>query len=170
MSSYMVDDEHVHVLLAWALDNSTAGGALMWEVGPDASGPGITVYGPTDRIRRLTRESAGTVGQVLIEANSRAVDERYREDDNVRAYTYRRPRTAMWSPVEILKACRGLAYQCSDWSGWRDSEARAALAAIRDLAIALLPGMEDAESWDITPDTPTLEEVEEQERRWSRRA
>lgn len=165
MSAFMVSDEHVHVLLSWALsEGQLRGYPASWPVNGDAVGVGIREYSRGSRARELTIESAGTVGQIIVEANARSVDYRYREDTNVRAYAYRRPRTVDREPVEIIKACRCVAYQSCEVDDWPRSEAHAILEAITDMAVSRLPGMDDA-AWDIERDTPTLGEIEVEEAR-----
>lgn len=52
------------------------------------------------------------------------------------------------SPVHILKMCKCLAYQSCEHPEWESSTAFKLLEAIKDAAIAELPGYEDA-PWDF---------------------
>jgi len=50
-----------------------------------------------------------------------------------------------FDPVQVIKTCQYIAYQSDDPPGWRDSEARAILEAIKDKATMKLPGYNEAE-------------------------
>ena len=112
MSSYIVDAEHINVLV-WAAytygDNELI----------------IDVHNfDQPIIFTRTPASMSRLGQYLLDANARAVNDRYNEDA-MYIYQYRQPRQLDWSEVEILKAINGYTYQAIDWEDWPTSIAAA---------------------------------------------
>lgn len=116
MSCFVVPDFHIDALVSWAADHRAA--AFIDGLDP----------------RGLAAE--------LYLANCTAYRQRYGEAVG-EDYRFTR-RAVTLSPVQVIKACDCLAYQCGDWPDWSDSPAARALDRIREHAINLLPGYEDA--------------------------
>jgi hypothetical protein len=105
MSCFIVSDFHINALISWA-----------W-------GMGIKLdYCPA------------VAAELLAVANRRAYSERYQGESCAPFGGYRRENVGDAVPVEILKACRCLEYQASDWSGWDTSDAARVLRTIRAAA------------------------------------
>lgn len=103
-----------------------------------------------------TPASMSRLGQYLLDANARAVNDRYNQD-SMFIYQYTQPRCLDWNEVEILKAINGYTYQAIDWSDWSTSIAAAICQRITNDVIQHLPGYDKATSWNITrASTPGL--------------
>lgn len=114
MSCFVVSDYHVSALVAWAFAN----GADL-----DAS-PDATAHG-------------------LASANRAAFAERYegRYQDEIIPFGGLDYSAGLdLAPVAIVKACDCLAYQCSDWTAWDQSDACLDLGEIRQVAMQLTRG------------------------------
>lgn len=136
MSCFVVSDFHINALVSWA------------------------------ESQRLDLDySPAVAAELLAVANRRAYSERYRGETSDPFGGYRREDIGEAVPVEILKACRCLEYQASDWGAWDASEAARVLriieeAAMRELAEVYgrpavhdnggrnLPGY-DAAAWEL---------------------
>ena len=121
MSCFVVPDFHIDALVSWAADH----GAAVFPGGRDPR----------------------TLAAHLHAANSAAYRERYGEAVG-EGYVFKRRGTGFMTPVQVIKACDCLEYQCSDWSAWRDSDTARALDRIREHAIGHLPGYQDA-AWTL---------------------
>lgn len=141
MSAFIVDEEHIHVLV-WAGLHFADYGPLRWSV---------PTTNPT-QYHALEYDDTDAVGAMLWHENHVSVNYRYREQTDEPGYRYRAPRHQSWSPVEVLKAIRCLDYQSCEHPGWATSEARAYLDALQDALVHRLPGM-DAAPWEIDPTT-----------------
>lgn len=141
MSAYLVDDEHIHVML-WAAERYSGYGPLRWYYGnPEDMG---------------TLEDRNTVGQMLIDANLRSVNHRYNETTPATTYRYQQPRHIGWSVGELLNAIDGYEYQAScDALDWRDGAARAFCQALKARLIQHVPGYEEG-PWTITTEDRPL--------------
>ena len=137
MSSYIVDAEHINVLV-WAA--YTYGDNELIIDAHNFDQPIIFTRTPASMSR---------LGQYLLDANARAVNDRYNEDA-MYIYQYRQPRQLDWSEVEILKAINGYTYQAIDWEDWPTSIAAAICRRITSDVIQHLPGYDAAVSWNIT--------------------
>lgn len=118
MSCFVVSDYHVDALVSWAeIHNSS----------------GLRLFG-----------DAPALAAALAAANRAAYKDRYGEEGDTKpAYIPRDVRRM--SPVQVLKACNCLDYQCSDWTLWEHSISRRALDIIKDLAVSRLPGYDEAD-------------------------
>jgi hypothetical protein len=92
------------------------------------------------------------IGQLLLEENYRSVDylygERSAEMFPREAHTaYRHTELPPLTPIEIVKLCNGYCYQACETPDWPETEAYAIFNALRDRAIDLLPGYEEA-AWE----------------------
>ena len=128
MSAFLVNDKHIDALLTWAINT------------PDYGAPrkldGMTVYDQPDLI-----------GQILVDANYRSLSARYGDNDQPHEYKFRRyPRTL--SPVEVIKACDCLIYQCCEFEEWPTTKAYRMVQDMREGAINSLDGMNNA-AWEI---------------------
>jgi len=151
MSAYIVDNEHIRVLV-WAGLQFKAYGPLRWLVpNPEQSSSVgvITSFGITTR--DLTRKSAETVGQMLYDQNARSVNHRY-DDDDLAIYDHGAPACTSWSPVDILKAISGYEYQSCETPDWPESEAFWFCYMLRKQVMGHLPGYDDG-PWSITTET-----------------
>ena len=128
MSAFLVNDRHSDALLTWAINT------------PDYGAPrkldGMTVYDQPDLL-----------GQILVDANYRSLSARYGDNDQPHEYKFRRyPRTL--SPVEVIKACDCLIYQCCEFEEWPTTKAYRMVQDMREGAINSLDGMNNA-AWEI---------------------
>ena len=128
MSAFLVNDRHIDALLTWAINT------------PDYGAPrkldGMTVYDQPDLL-----------GQILVDANYRSLSARYGDNDQPHEYKFRRyPRTL--SPVEVIKACDCLIYQCCEFEEWPTTKAYRMVQDMREGAINSLDGMNNA-AWEI---------------------
>lgn len=151
MSCWMVEDEHINVLLCEGLRPSTPGGPLRWSA-PDTN----EIYGY--RPESLTRETADRVGQMLLDQNRASVNSRYDEDKAPAVYVYARPRFVDWQLAEVFKAIGCYEYQACETPDWEQSEAFRFCRALEQRTISRLPGFSDADTWGITRETVPLAE------------
>lgn len=94
------------------------------------------------------------LGRALWLANLESVNYRYREKggaEEIMAFKFAPVRLPM---VDIIKACHCFDYQSCEIPDWDTAWAKQASAAIREIAIRLLPGYEAA-PWGIY-DTPEV--------------
>jgi len=112
MSCFVVSDFHVSAIVAWAVDKGV----------------------PLD-------DSPDAVALGLAAANRAAFSERYQGRYGALPFGgFDRSAALGLQPVEIIKACDCLDYQCSDWSAWDLCDASEDLALIRDVAVQLVHG------------------------------
>lgn len=137
MSAYMVDREHVTYLVDAAMSRAIVRNhhSISWY----HDGQHYTL-GCGDYAR------AAEVGQMLWDANKESVQARYPDTaDETLVYDEHNPCFGhTFNPVEVIKAIRCFDYQACEYEGWKTSEARAFLEALKHHAIAALPGMEAA--------------------------
>lgn len=164
MSAYEVGKVHIDAMITagmvWGMPHRHDG-PIRWMVRvedhPDYSRafqPGEP-WGPLaskvyeDSRRELTRETAGTVGALLMAENRRSVDFRYDESELEQPYVYKELQGTP-DPVLILKAISCFEYQSCETPDWPKSEAFAFCRALEQRAISNLPGYRDAPAWEIT--------------------
>ena len=135
MSAYMVDNEHINVMI-WAAERYSSYGPLRWYYGNP------TFDGVLDSNRN-------EVGQMLVDANQRSVNHRYNETTPSPTYRYQQPKHLGWSIGELLHAIDGYEYEASEPRDWSDSEARAFCQALRGQLIKHVAGYEQG-PWTIT--------------------
>lgn len=110
-NAVQVDPEHIHVLV-WAglwLADAQDGEPLFWVVLDDD--------GRVAELPRLTPHTADAVGQMLLDTNTRAVNDDTGRDD-LYIYSYREPTSREWNQLEILKAVQFYEHQniiLDDW-------------------------------------------------------
>jgi len=167
MSAYLVDLEHINVLVSEGLKYRA--NKMRWNTRAPLDGVNGEAQSVFDSFgyvyRELNVSTSSIVGQMLVSANQASVNARYPGDgDPLPApYEYARPEKR-FEAVEILKAISGFEYQACEVSGWGQSEAHAFCAALRGRIIDHLPGMDAADTWEITQHTTTLQEVRVQEK------
>ena len=128
MSAFLVNDKHIDALLTWAINTT--------EYQTPRKLDGMTVYDQPDLI-----------GQILVDANYRSLTARYGDKDQPHEYKFKHyPRTL--SPVEVIKACDCLNYQCCEFDEWPTTKAYRIMMDLREGAISKLAGMEEA-AWEI---------------------
>jgi hypothetical protein len=149
-----VDREHIAYLVEAGRSISLSavqGDCLRW----NAEGYGQP-YRQSAELRCTDSKEAVRVGRMLWRENINSVSERYQEPDptelpgvigedydfgpeDVRGYHW-----TQIKPVEVLAACACYAYQSCEHEGWKASEARAYIEALKNRAIRALPGYGDA--------------------------
>lgn len=146
MSAYMVDREHVSYLVEAAMNR------------PIVRDHTMSWYHDGERhaLSCGDFQRAAEVGQMLWDANKESIMARYpdtREDfsdapgpcDETFVYDeHINCPMHVFSPVAVLQAINCFNYQACEYEGWKDSEAKAFLEALKHHAIGALPGMEDA--------------------------
>ncbi len=150
MSAVPITRRHVDRVLRFGLPTGRSGIIVHLRVGdpvPDAA---------KKTHWTLTLDTASHWGELLFAANRRNLHCVYPKDPpeqwgfpidpyEFEVETALRPRL---SPVAAIKACQGLAYQCSDHPQWKDSLAQRMLEAVKERAIRCLPGYDDA-AWTL---------------------
>lgn len=138
MSAFLVDPEHIHVLVHAGLSRKYVGIPFTWYY-RDANNQ--------EHYERLNDATADRVGQMLLDANAASVNHRYDEDE-LYVYSYRAPQYT-WSPVEVLKAIHCYQYQACEPDDWKSSEANAFCDYLTHHVINKMAGY-DAAPWAIT--------------------
>lgn len=142
MSAYLVDPEHIHVLLYTATQHRPGHmQGLRWYWGNP------TMAGKLQITARPEEKSV--VGQMLMDQNAASVNARY-DEDHAYVYEYQRPRFVDWQPIEVLKAIHCYEYQACETNDWPQTEAHAFCRALEHDLIARIAGYSDAETWSIT--------------------
>lgn len=142
MSAYIVDDDHIHVLI-WAASKPIAppNPTMRW------------LYDNPTRVNQIEPDGSNRdeIGHMLLDENADSVNHLYRENTDVTGcpYQYRRPQHTEWSIAELLNALDGYTYQSCEHAGWERSQAKAFCDALRDRLISELPGYHDG-PWTIT--------------------
>lgn len=140
MSAFVVHPEHIHVLL-WAAQKHCEPANLTW------------VWDNPMRAAQLTPDTADGVGQMLIDANTAAVNHRRSPTTAPHQscdYRYARPQHTTWSIIEVLHAIECYEYQCSGPDHWESSQAYAFCREMQRILITALPGYSEG-PWAITP-------------------
>lgn len=131
---FVVDDEHIHVILHAGL-RPHENGPLTWQV--------PTWIGDVE----LTDDTADYVGQMLLEQNYKSA---IGDDAQSREYLHRPPYHDSWQDTEILAALHCYRDQASGTANWQFSEARAFCETLERRMIANMPGYRCAQAWPIT--------------------
>ena len=156
MSAYVVGKPHLDYLLTYGLlqaghkplawlapANAEVDGCQRRIAGAPGAGADLLL-----RKRQLTRDTADAVGNMLLEQNIRGVNSLYDiEGEAETMYAFEVSRVSL-DPVQVLKALKCYEYQACNDPGWKGSEAWAFCDALRRLAIARLPGYEQA-AWEV---------------------
>ncbi len=172
MSAFVVSRAHIAYLVEAGLQlphRSRHGSGLSW-----------FWRGQRHELPYSDYERAAEVGQMLWDACVKSVLTRYPQDTKKtmpgptgETFEYERHRpeiiphksnTMLISargltpfveidPVQTLKACNCYDYQSCEARDWEESEAYAYIQALKEAAIRVLPGYDDAE-WEITAEKP----------------
>lgn len=137
MSAYVESNWHFDVLASWAtrFKGANNGGAFSYSFAE----------------QRIT-PSAESLATLLHGQNVRSVCHRYNDQTpSMYAYRFRTADTSVFSAADILMACRGLEYQSCETPDYRETEAFAALDAIRKRAINEIT--DGSECWSIDAET-----------------
>lgn len=174
MSAFVVDPEHVNVMIWAGLEPSRYMPVLRWTTDiiennmphPDAE-PDYSGFGRPYNVFELRPDSKNRVGQMLLDVNAASVNYRYSEN-NAFIYGYQRPRDTHWSVPELLKAIHCYEYQTCERSDWEQSEAYAFCKALERRLINKLPGYDDG-PWEITASSVSAYERKTAELKAARR-
>lgn len=136
MSAFVVSKAHIDAIISVARlgpAEADRSGVHWW---PLAYADGTT--------RRFVDVEPDAAGAILLLENERSVAHRYSrpfepEGSGAACYTFACP-TRRPTAVEALKLIACLDYQSCEHPGWRDSEAFAFCAALKDALISVLPG------------------------------
>lgn len=140
MSCFIVSREHIRVLVFAAAHP----GKL--DCYRPYSSP-LSYTTPNGGFRTVTGDQEAVVGQMLLEANVRSVNDRYDEEELL-VYDHGTPARTNYTPAEIIKAAHCFAYQACDATDWETSEAKAFVNALISRMSSELPGYEEA-AWGI---------------------
>lgn len=167
MSAFLVSRGHVRFVVEAGLSLQPENyGPLSWYADDPAT---LNTGAQLSRAcRELTRETADAVGSILWMENLRSIEARYPDtvghpeklpgtDGQDPRDGYRHapaPAGTKIDPAAVLKSIDCLEYQSCEHDGWKGSEARRILEAIRDCATKALPGYEAApwgcpDAWDV---------------------
>ena len=128
MSAYIVNKKHIDALVSYfkKMDGYAFNEALRKPI--------------------LSEDAPNEIGQILVDANYKSVNERYDSEDVPEKYEHELYKIC--TPVEILTACDGFEYQACEADDWESSSAFSIINGIRSVAIRKLPGYEEA-AWEI---------------------
>ncbi|MGC5225130.1 hypothetical protein ACPW96_21385 [Micromonospora sp. DT81.3] len=154
MSAFMVDPEHIHVLV-WAAVHSKPTEPELHTYTRDEPTPYNAVeesgWSGEWNVRRLRKHLTETAyGQFLVDANAASVNRRY-DEDHAYIYEYRTPTHTQWQPVEILNAINCFEYQACEVEDWASSEAKQFCDRLRRRIEERLPNASNG-PWEIRPD------------------
>jgi hypothetical protein len=143
MSAWVVEREHIDVLIAFGLSKPSE--KPYWRRESYAE-----PFGSVVGYAELRHDTADEVGGMLWQENVASVCARYEDDTaddyaEVFDYAYRDPGCVM-TPGEALKAIGCLEYQSCEHDGWADSEAKRCLDALEARAVGML--YEGPWGWD----------------------
>lgn len=127
MSAFIVSDKHISALVS---------AGSLW---------GVKYF--HSEMWRPIRGRENEIGQILLNENYRSVNYRYSEDEQPHHFRHV-PSLMKYSLLQIIKACNCYNYQACETPDYYDTEAYSIVMAIREHAIHLLPGYEDA-AWEI---------------------
>lgn len=162
MDIYMLDAEHIHVMLHTALQFAAPRrGIMIWTHETPAPGNAIEEDNGY-HYRMLRAETASIIGQLLVNENAAAVNTQP-EAIGGYAYEYADPAHTGWNAVEILRAIEGYELQASPSPTWSTSDARALCDELRRLAVMQLPGAFDVPTEIYDGDMPRHVELEQPE-------
>jgi hypothetical protein len=130
MSAFIVHHEHINAIMTFAAFDRQTRDTIR-----AASEGQIALFDAT------------RVGRFLLEANARGRGLQAAPLQR-RRYVFRKWQRVP-SPVEVLKACQCLDFQCCEHEEWQESPAKRMLDAIAGAAIEALPGYDSA-PWAIS--------------------
>lgn len=131
MSAYVVEEDHIHALLGWAIRNQ------------------VSFYDDVHKARiDVKPDTASMVGTILLQTNVLSVAHRYAEAAENVDYEWHDFPHAL-TAVQVLKGVQCLEYQSCERDDWKQSMAYTICQAIKDAAIMKLAGYEAA-PWGIS--------------------
>ena len=137
MSAYMVSDKHINTLLTWA--NAEFQGK---------------VYANDQTYDSSQVKDLQELAQVLVDENIRSLKERY-PGYNLKEFLgvtgkieFEFTNGKTFTPVEIIKLCDCYDYQACETGDYETTTANKVVDAIRQKAISMLNGYDQAE-WSI---------------------
>lgn len=168
MSCFIVDHEHINVLVAAAecprsvlaldgcADDESLDGPTVWELTSEQAAeyegiPGV-VYAFGMYQRMVQPETRTMIGQMLIDANTAAFDDAY-DGYFPELYEFSPPKHTGWSPTQIIRAIHCLVYQCASWNEWEGSQAQQFCDELKITMLELLPSMSRYAALSIDPGT-----------------
>lgn len=127
MSEFVVDNEHLHVLI-WAAT-----------ITPDYHHVPLSwTYGNPSHRNHIHPDNLTEIGQMLLDANTDAVNYA-RDEHGAHTYTNRPPLHTTWTPIEILNALHAFEYQCTAHPDWPTSQAHAFCDALQQRLLDRIP-------------------------------
>ncbi len=126
MSAYVVQDKLIDSILMFV------------------GGRGGYVYGKERHWDMANMSAFKEIGQIIVDANYRAVNARYKEDDKSHKYNFHLCDKV--SALQCIKAIQCVQYQLAETDDYRETEAYLILDNIKNSAICKLPGY-DACTW-----------------------
>ena len=142
MSAYVCSKAHIKALAIFAVRKNH--GCMF--VDPSY------VDGAKDVASKYPEVVATRYAALLLAENVRSVRSRYADDDGdyeeINIGTNEVFRSTALNPVTILKLCNCLSYQSCESEDWETTNAYKLLQQIKDAAIRILPGYEEA-PWGI---------------------
>ena len=137
MSAFQVSPAHINAMITAGVILGRRQGGLSWQ------------WSNPTRLAKLAGDE-DRIGQVLTDENARSVAYRYNEPAEEITFSYS-PFGPVPTPVETIKLCNCYRYQACETPDYEKSEAAAFVTMLRELAIACLPGYEDAPwEWSVT--------------------
>ena len=150
MSCFTVCDEHIRVLVHAAAHPEHL------DIAPtslrEAQGNKVRYYTPDGQFHEVDDSNAAKFGQMLRDANLRAVFDRYDEEEEY-PYEHSLPRHTKWSPFEIISAAQCYRYQACDAVDWTGSEAERFISDLIERMVSLTPQMQETNLWEIGENT-----------------
>ena len=129
MSAEIVSSKHINALITWASRQSVT-------------------YFFNGKHRKIRFDEQRCV-DVLFAQNVLSVNCCYHTEGSFDQVIFERDSTTNLSPLVILKACHGYAYQSSETNDWKSTEAHAIVRAIEAAAIRSLPGYAESAGWSL---------------------
>ena len=104
-------------------------------------------------VKKITRQTASEVGQILIDENYRSINYRYQENRKADRYTFEPFEATRDNPIcldaaQVFSALDCYEYQSSETPDFYESEAYEICRAIRKAEGTKLKGYEEA-AWEI---------------------
>lgn len=148
MSAFVVDKRHIDLIVHAVIHGTEDGEHVWWS--DSLLRQEIAFCLPNER------DFGDELGQLLLDENVRSVRYRYDDDENMIPYYARQPYCFEPLPfrptvVELLKALNCYIYESCEHPDWEDSMAYKIVMLIRNHAIYMLPGYEEA-PWEWTED------------------
>ena len=136
MSAYIVNDDHINVLVSYFVEYRS-----MYQLWCKIGG----------EFTYLTADNAKLLAYQLHKENIRSVNSRYSEtsSDEMYEFEYIEQAKQSYTTAEIAKAIDGLEYQSCEHDDWDGSDAKLNLNQMRKHLLSSLEGYEEANTWSI---------------------